>query len=207
MAPRLAKLIGPVIEQVAQGLSDGHGTAAKPLIVPTLLTQTNRSAGRAGVRISAKHDASPIRLDAPSGCRECGLVLADRTRQYCDKCLPDYRKVQSGSFSATGRAKLQEMRASGTDPSQMGAAAEGRRLIMKQRRREEAEWEAEHTDMEIDEAAFANEVLPRLQGLSLSVITAHTGLSQQYCSLIRRGLKVPHPRHWPMFAALIKPDD
>lgn len=93
-----------------------------------------------------------------------------------------------------------DMRASGIDPSQTGEAAEKRRTSMKQRRREEAEWDAEHPDMEGERAAYVREILPTLQQLSLSTIASATGLSQQYCSLIRRGLRVPHPRHWQTLA-------
>lgn len=135
--------------------------------------------------------------------RECGVILEDRTRQYCDDCLPDYREAQASSFSDAGRAKLRELREAGTDPSQTGEATEKRRAVMTQRRREEAEWNAAHVDRIADESIFRTEILPTLQGLSLSTIVAATGLSQQYCSLIRRGLKVPHTRHWPSLSALL----
>lgn len=74
---------------------------------------------------------------------------------------------------------------------------------MKQRRREEAEWDLAHPDVEADEEVFRSEILRKLQALPLSRISAATGLSQQYCSLIRRGLKVPHHRHWGALKSLI----
>ena len=82
------------------------------------------------------------------------------------------------------------------DPSHTGEAIQKRRSTMQQRRREELKWDAAHPDAEIDEDQFTSEILPQLQGVSLSTIAGVTGLSQQYCSLIRRGFKVPHPRHW-----------
>lgn len=202
MSPRLAKVAAPVVEQVAQRLTHGHGTPLKPLTIPTLLTQANRSAGRDRVRRSARREKRPPKLEVPAACRECGVVLEDRNRQYCEDCLPAYRDAQAVSFSGAGRTKLQDLRASGIDPSQTGAAAEKRRSIMKQRRQEDMEWDAAHPDTVIDEAAFAREILPLLEGLSLSTISTHTGLSQQYCSLIRRGLRVPHPRHWEAFRSV-----
>jgi hypothetical protein len=206
MAPRLAKLVGPVVEQVAQRLSQGQGTAAMPLTVPTLLTQANRSSGRDRVRTSPKRNIITPKLEALSACRECGVILEDRSRQYCEECLPVYRDAQISSFTNAGRAKLQDLRASGVDPSQTGAAAEKRRNVMKQRRQEELAWDAVHPDVQTDEAAFAREILPGLRDLPLSQIAAGTGLSQQYCSLIRRGLKVPHPRHWSRLGELVNPD-
>lgn len=127
------------------------------------------------------------------------MVLDDRTRQYCDECLPEYREAQRAAFSDAGRAKLKELRAAGIDPSRTGVAAEKRRSTMQQRKREEAEWYAAHPDAKADEAVFRREILPRLQNLSLVQISAATGLSPQYCSLVRRGLKVPHQRHWEEF--------
>lgn len=143
-----------------------------------------------------KGTAKPQRLDAPCGCWECGVVLDDRTRQYCDDCLPEYREAQTSSFSDTGRAKLKELRASGTDPSHTGTASEKRRSTMQQRKREAAEWNTAHVEHNADESVFTTEILPKPQGLPLSKIVAATGLSQQYCSLICRGLKVSDIRHW-----------
>jgi hypothetical protein len=107
------------------------------------------------------------------------------------------------SFSQSGRVKLQELRASGIDPSQTGAAAEKRRAVMKRRRSEELAWDAKHPGVTADEVAFTRDILPGLRGLTLSQISKSTGLSQQYCSLIRRGLKVPHPRHWHALASCV----
>jgi hypothetical protein len=203
MSPKLAKLVAPVVEQVVQRLTKGQGTAARPLTVPTLLTQSNRSAGRERVRTSAKREEMPQKLETPGGCRECGVILEDRSRQYCDACLPEYREPQTVSFSDSGRAKLKELRAAGVDPSQTGDAAQKRRSTMQQRRREEREWDAAHRDTEINETVFTHEILPQLQALTLSTLEAATGLSQQYCSLIKRGLKVPHPRHWENLKRLL----
>jgi hypothetical protein len=77
MAPPLAKLVAPVVEQVAQRLTKGHRTSAKPLSVPTLLTQANRSAGRDRVRTAPSRVAKTPRVETPAGCRECEVVLED----------------------------------------------------------------------------------------------------------------------------------
>lgn len=57
------------------------------------------------------------------------------------------------------------------------------------------EWENSNNPIELN-IDFHKEILPSLQALTLSEIMATTGLSLRYCSLIRRGLTVPHPRHW-----------
>lgn len=90
MSPRLGKLAAPVVEQVAQRLTQGQGTAAQPLTVPTLLTQGNRSAGRERVRTKPRRSTSPEKLTMPTACRACGVILEDATRQYCEGCFVAY---------------------------------------------------------------------------------------------------------------------
>jgi hypothetical protein len=46
-----------------------------------------------------------------------------------------------------------------------------------------------------DPAVFAREVLSVLRHTANQQFLAATGLSEHYCSLIRLGRRVPHPRH------------
>ncbi len=103
MAPHLARVTAPVVEQVAQRLADKHGITARPIMVPTLLSQANRSAGRDSVRTVPKKRAPAGTLAAPNACRDCGTILHRRGRMYCDECLPEYRDEQAASFSDAGR--------------------------------------------------------------------------------------------------------
>lgn len=68
--------------------------------------------------------------------------------------------------------------------------------------REKAEWERLHTsqDLQLD---FLQDIQPALQCLPLSKIMDAMGLSLRYSSLIRRGLKIPHRRHWAKLAQLV----
>jgi hypothetical protein len=45
------------------------------------------------------------------------------------------------------------------------------------------------------------EILPAIQALPLSDLVRATGLTHSYLSKVRRGEKVPHPRHWPALLA------
>ncbi len=195
MGPHLAKVTAPVVEQVAQRLAENRGTLATPLKVPTLLSQANRSAGRDGVRTTVKRPSRDIPIAAPNACRECGTVLTGDNRKYCDECLPAYQLEQATSFGEAGRKKMAELRAAGRDPSQSREARKRRGEKNSQRMRDQKLWEADHgTDADPD--VFSREILPRVQGLPLSVLADATGLSEQYCSSIRRGLEIPHHRHW-----------
>jgi hypothetical protein len=45
-----------------------------------------------------------------------------------------------------------------------------------------------------------------LDDFSLSEIAKATGLSLAACSRFRSGARVPHPRHWEAFVALVESD-
>jgi len=198
MGPHLTRVAAPVVEQVAQRLAENQGTVSIPLKIPTLLSQANRSAGRAGVRTKTKKPAREITIPAPNACRECGIVLNDMTRKCCDDCLPMHQRLQAASFSEAGRKRMAELRAAGRDPSQTREARKQRGANNSHRMKEQRIWEAEH-GVAADPEVFTRNVLPLLQGVSLGAMAKATGLSQQYCSLVRRGLKVPHSRHWEDF--------
>jgi hypothetical protein len=148
-----------------------------------------------------KKPARELPVSAPNACRECGTVLTANGRQYCDECLSAYQVDQAASFSDAGRAKLAELRAAGRDPSQTREARKQRGAKNSQRMQEQKRWEAKYGSA-CDPEGFMRDILPGLQGVSLSVMARATGLSEQYCSQIRRGLKVPHIRHWDSLRGL-----
>src|SRR5262249_20974723 len=86
-----------------------------------------------------------------------------------------------------------------------GEVAERRSASISRRRQELKRWEQEHGREQLDPEMFAREILPRIQQLPLSDLMAATGLSLRYVSEIRGGERVPHPRHWPAFRAVVEP--
>lgn len=120
---------------------------------------------------------------------------------YCDACLPRYQEDQVSAFSKAGRVKLTELRAAGKDPSKGGQAKAKRGSKNSQHMQVQAAWEAEHGG-DADPETFEREILPLHQNVSLGRLAKATGLSEQYCSLIRRGKYVPHRRHWDPLSRL-----
>jgi hypothetical protein len=84
--------------------------------------------------------------------------------------------------------------AEGRDPTHGGEAARMRAASLLRRKREAAEWERQHKRP--DPAEFRKKILPKLRSVPLGLMVKATGLSLIYCSLVRRGVYVPHPRHW-----------
>ena len=63
-------------------------------------------------------------------------------------------------------------------------------------------WDRHHGPA--DQQAYKREILPRLAHVTVRQLGAATGLSKTTCSQIRRGLKVPHPRHWEALRKVVE---
>ncbi len=63
------------------------------------------------------------------------------------------------------------------------------------------QWDTEHGG-EADPEIFRREILSELEHVSLGAMAGATGLSEGYCSFIRRGIKISHRRHWDALSRL-----
>ncbi len=192
--PAWRRLIAPVAEQVASLLLKSD---AKVERLPTPLTEANRRADRAR-RYAI--EPRPVKARAPRPerrCKRCGGELPHRDRVYCDDCLPEYQRDQYAEFAGAGVAAMAAQRREGNDPSHGGDVAARRGETTAKRRRELREWNTANGDASVAPVVFEREILPLIRSAPLSELMRATGLSLPYVSQIRRGLKIPHPRHWP----------
>jgi hypothetical protein len=133
-------------------------------------------------------------------CKRCGGELTLRDRVYCDDCLPDYKREQyAEAFHGSGLRAIEHAKQLGNDPTHGNTAADRRATANVQRKSEVRKWDERHGKL-TDLSAFQREFLPGIQSLPLSQLVEATGLSLRYVSLIRRGERIPHPRHWQAFA-------
>jgi predicted nucleic acid-binding Zn ribbon protein len=217
-----ARAIGPVAERAAQTLlahawrfpahgevpaprPQAHTAAASPRSLATPLTQANRSAGRSSNNGQARErTAPPVR--AHRACRQCGTPLRDSRRLFCtESCGETYRdEVNRPKFRAAGTAKMAELRAEGRDPSKTANALGKLAATQRERATARAAWDSKHGNAALDAEAFRLEVVPRLEGVSLSAMRRATGLSLTYCAQIKKGQRVPRPSYWAPLAALTK---
>jgi CRISPR-associated endonuclease Cas1 len=218
--PQWATTLAPVVERVARVLVEPAGAKTA---MPTPLTQANRRAGRDGIR-RKQRTSNVLDVRLPPACRLCGVVLERPGRDYCDECWTEYRVEQAAErFAPAGLETLAKLRSKGVDPAHGGEAGRTRGTRNAAHVSALAQWErdqqvtrrgsqgpgfdglepADGIDLDTASAAwFRSEVLPGLTGVTLAQMAAATGLSQSYCSFVRRGLRVPHQRHWGVLARL-----
>ncbi len=178
--------VGPVVEAVAKTLLAD---------TPTRLSQNNRRIAHGGP--SMRQTTDEVRLDQT--CMDCG-DQPTATGHYCAECS-ERRKIEFvPELSERATAYLARARAEGRDPAHGGPAAKKRGMKNRQRQYEAQAWD--RNNERPDPAIFTSEILPLLRDFTAGEMARATGLSRPYCSMIKRGDYVPHPRHWSTLRTL-----
>ena len=125
-------------------------------------------------------------------CKRCGNQV-DGSARLCPPCSAEAQ--EKADWLTTGRQRLQQLRKVGEDPAHGGVAGEKRGEANRQHQDAVADWNA--TQPRPDDREYLDVIFPGLQNVSLREMSEATGLSLGYCSFIKRGVKIPHPRHWP----------
>jgi len=186
-----AQMIGPVVESVVRALGKTHGQELDR--IPTPLTQTNRSRGRDNQRRKQPTQQRPSLSTPDDNCFECGATI-EPGRKRCNPCNDRYQQDRFAQLHEQHLNTLSQLRKQGADPAHGDEAARKRGNSNRQHQDAIVGWtsDGQPTDLEF----FRDEILPHLPHLSLTQMMRATGLSSGYCSMIRRGDRIPHPRHW-----------
>jgi len=199
--PEFRKALGPVMTFLLSRLRQGaRYTERTGLRLVEVTPEVKAHAPLGRKRWTKETDLPPLQ---PAGvCRSCGVLLEGlEDRLYCDYCLPLRRKESTASMSRTGRETLGRLRGEGRDPAHGGTAARARGEKIGHHNRERGRWR-DAADGAADPSVYRREILPRLRRVPLSRIARAVGVSEGYASFIRRGLRIPHPRHWEALRAL-----
>jgi CRISPR-associated endonuclease Cas1 len=200
-SPVWEKRVAPVVEKVARTLASSNPRIVR---IATPLTETNRSAGRAPLLNAPPSRKSASQFRFARTCGMCGGALPSQSRTYCDDCIKQFKDEQLPKLLAAGSSAIARLAGEGQDPAHGRDAARKRGRSNVKRMREATEWDRTHPNRP-DPEQFVTEILPALQGIPLRQMMKRTGLSLRYCSLIRRGLYVPHPMHWDRLRSLHGP--
>jgi hypothetical protein len=63
-------------------------------------------------------------------------------------------------------------------------------------------WDPSDLPKWLDEDVYRRDILPCLSKFTVKAIRLTLGISHPYATLIRRGMSIPHPRHWLSLARL-----
>ena len=123
-------------------------------------------------------------------CSLCGSAVTTGS-MYCAKCVPDVNRE-----NLSRQAKLGQI-------ATHSAAAEARRAATQAKQAEALQkWDPETLPKWLDEDSYRKEILPRLSTVTVKRLRLAIDVSHPYATLIRRGERIPHPRHWVPLARL-----
>lgn len=106
-------------------------------------------------------------------------------------------------FARLSAERMRQLATLPDHPVLTAAANQRRRETRTTQRAFELAWERDHPGP-VDRGAFARDVAPLPPGVSATAIARATGLSVSYCADIKKGVRVPHPKWWPMLAGVAK---
>jgi CRISPR-associated protein Cas1 len=184
--PRLARAVAPIVEHTAQTLADSVDLG----VLPTPLTGSNRSRGRAAYR-RREPSARVVSPALEQRCRECGTLLVTGARKLCDECRT---RLNAERLAGLQAAETAHRRATGTHPSSRPDVRA--RISERQRAHGEGRDADEGGGFTGHPSEFRRLILPHIADATPSELARATGLSPGYCAQIRDGYRVPHVRHW-----------
>ncbi len=181
------KAVAPYAEEAAKIFWQGRATRSKFTFLPTRLRQARRSQAKAGNLV-----ASVSAIPSPQlRCQRCGGPVTAGSI-YCGKCVPGINRESMLEKAKLGRiathSPIAEARRAATHAKQVEAVRR---------------WNPSELPKWLDEDCYRVEILPRLSEFTAKKIRMAIDVSHPYATLITRGSKIPHPRHWRKLADLV----
>ena len=190
------------IASVVEGISHAFvRSEARPMAIASPLTGAQRRAAWDDRAPNRKHRQTMASTPVlPNACRDCGTHLPDRRKRYCEHCRTQRWAKHAERGRDNAASVLARLRAEQRDPAHGGEAAETRGAKHAAHQAAVRTWTGERPDVQV----FTHQILPRLRSIPVAaLVAAAPGLSEHYCSLVRLGKKIPHPRHWDAFHSAV----
>jgi CRISPR-associated endonuclease Cas1 len=186
-ATRWAQLIAPVAEWFAREItvSKSKGRYDVP---PARLTQSNKRAAKNGQQLpAAKSSVKPQQI-----CHDCGKELVGDSIR-CKSCSTEIMTEQRDAAGRVARA------AALTSEAQQKRATTQQINALAQHA-----WKPSDQPSWLTKEFFSEKIQPALIALRGSSIARTLNVSNSYARDIRKGLVVPHPRHWRALANIVE---
>lgn len=180
------KAVSPYAEEAAKIFWQGRPKRSQFSLLPTRLTQARRSQAKGGNPSAT----GPVVPEVRSRCPVCGGAVTTGSL-YCMKCVPAVNRENLLKQAKLGRIATHSASAEALRSASQAKQAEALR-----------KWNPSDLPRWLDEEFYRQEILPRLAKLTVKKIRLAIDVSHPYATLIRRGMSIPHPRHWLSLAKL-----
>ncbi len=185
-APTWANAVAPIAESVYRKLWAISRKKTEQERPPTHLTQSHRREAKGAAPMLPR--VRPPRPD--TSCEDCGAAIA-RGYRFCRSCRLERSAVDVVEVAKQGRIAAQ------LDQAQ-------KRRSETQRKHTTAIWRWKESDLPswLNRKVFVQKIQPRLKEISPSKIKSALSVSMPYAIDIRKGRRIPHPRHWQVLARI-----
>jgi CRISPR-associated endonuclease Cas1 len=180
-----ARAVAPHAEMIAKRFWSRARTFSVQRI-PTRLTESSRREGR---RFS-REQSVPETPRFPKLCRTCG---AERKKGLtnCESCATSVARENLLVAAQIGRSVTHSPK------------AQARRSVTQLKQSAGLRnWNPDSLPKWLDEKVYRDRVQPMLARIQVSQIAKAISVSKPYATSIRRGNRLPHPRHWLNLAIL-----
>jgi CRISPR-associated endonuclease Cas1 len=186
-APVWRRAVAPFAEWVARTLWSTIRKSDREPAPATRLTQRHKR------EVTGAKLLLPPAVRAPRPqniCHGCGAPITPGCT-HCAKCKVPIVTGHLISAAISGRVASK--------------SAKSRARLADTQSRHNAErrnWEPSSQPAWLDEETYRHQIQPRLESVTRSAIARALGVSGVYAGDIRRGERLPHPRHWQALAKL-----
>jgi CRISPR-associated protein Cas1 len=180
------KAVSPYAEEAAKIFWQGRPKRSQFSLLPTRLTQARRSQAKGG----NPGATGPVLPKVRSRCSVCGGAVTTGSL-YCVKCVPLVNRENLLKQATLGRIATHSASAEALRSATQAKQAEALR-----------QWNPLDLPKWLDEDVYRRDILPCLSKFTVKAIRLTLGISHPYATLIRRGMTIPHPRHWMSLAKL-----
>jgi CRISPR-associated endonuclease Cas1 len=186
-APTWGRAIAPLAEQVARALWSRISKPVRSRAPSTRLTQGHRRQAKG----SSPYVPTQAPPKPPRVCKGCGSSIPPR-KSFCFTC---------GVIVSTER--LVEVAHSGRVAAQSAGAQASRAVTQRRNALAGRAWKESDLPFWLNAKVYAEQIQPRLSGITGAAISTALAVSRSYAGDIRAGRRRPHPRHWEKLAALV----
>lgn len=184
-ASKWAHLVAPVAEWFAREITCSK-SARRSDVLPARLTQRNKRIAKGSELLpKAKTSVKPDRV-----CHECGKqIIGDSVR--CKACSTEIMTPQRDAAGKLARvaAQAHEAQSRRAATQQINALAQHA-------------WKPEDQPHWLTKDFYSEKIHPALHAFSGSFIARTLNVSNSYARDIRKGLTIPHARHWKTLAQI-----
>jgi hypothetical protein len=200
-APMWAARLSVVVRDVLRLLEAAEADLERRR-APKGIGKPGKAIGKGGLqRRTVSNEIESIDPRPAPVCEDCGTQIRRNSRR-CRACARGRKVKWAGQLGVLSAVATARRRAAGVSVrmSPMVAARRAARIAAGQQAARA--WRAGAPRRGADRERFRQEVLPLIQHIALRTMADATGVSVTWWSQVKRGVKVPQERHWPVLLDL-----